>query len=233
VSAARRVESLLAGKELDGAGLGYDLEGDHLGIVAVGPGAAATVGTAATSLERRSLVVEARDGALWGWLGPGDETDSEYLNQLLGNKLPEGSFAGLGEPASGPEGWRLTHRQARAALTVARRGGESIVRYAEVPLLATMLRDDLLATSLWRLYLAPLEDDPNGGDELRRTLRAYFAAGRNASRAAAELGITRQAVMRRVRATERKIGRSIDSCGAELEVALRFEALETTTRLRA
>lgn len=229
MSAARLVEGLLAGEELDGAGIGYDLEGDHLGIVALGPGAAATVGTAATALEWRSLVVEARDGTLWGWLGPGDERDSQYLKQILGGELPAGALVGLGEPASGPDGWRLTHRQARAALAVARRGGGPIVRYAEVALLATMLRDDLLATSLRRLYLDPLEEaGPDGGEALKETLRAYFDADRNASLAAAALGVTRQAVARRVRAAEERIGCSIDVCAAELEVVLRFEALDAT-----
>jgi DNA-binding PucR family transcriptional regulator len=189
------------------------------------------IDAAARTLSRPTLLVEAAEGALWGWLGGGgEESDTESLKELLCRRWPRGSFVALGEPGTGPGGWRLTHRQARAALAVARRGDQPVVRYGDVALLASILRDDLLATSLWRLYLMPLEDEPDGGEELRRTLRAYFAAGRNASRAAAELGVTRQAVMRRVRAAEEKIGRSIDSFGAELEVALRFDALETMTR---
>ncbi len=132
----------------------------------------------------------------------------------------------IGEPAAGLAGWRLTHRQARAALAVAVRGRRPVVRYADVAILATVLRDDLLAGSLRRLYLEPLEDRRDRGETLRRTLRAWFAAGRNVSMAAAALGVSRQAVARRLRAAEERIGRPLDACDLELDAALRFAALD-------
>jgi hypothetical protein len=54
----------------------------------------------------------------------------------------------MGEPARGIDGWRLSHRQAKAALPTALRAPEAFVRYGDVALLAATLADDLLATSL-------------------------------------------------------------------------------------
>ena len=50
----------------------------------------------------------------------------------------------VGEPGEGLVGWRLSHRQAKAALPIAERRGQAILRYADVALLASILRDDLV-----------------------------------------------------------------------------------------
>jgi DNA-binding PucR family transcriptional regulator len=141
----------------------------------------------------------------------------------------------LGEPARGIEGWRQTHRQAQAALVVAlRRSGiqsptqektVTVTRYADVALLATALKDELLARALIDTYIAPLED-PRGGDPvLCETLRAYLAAERSVSSTAAALGVVRKTVENRLRAIEEKLGRSLHPCPVELEVALRLDEL--------
>jgi GGDEF-like domain/PucR C-terminal helix-turn-helix domain len=222
---ARRIEGLLAGDLLDEAGLTYDFDLHHLGVVAVGAGAVTAIEDAAASSGRRSLVSRPRRGTVWAWLGSESELDASDLEALLSHRWPTGVVLGLGEPARGQEGWRLTHRQARAALSVARRGGDTIARYADVALLASILKDELLATSLRRLYIEPLEEGRDGGEALRQALRAYFSAGRNVSVAAGALGVTRQAVARRLRAAEGRIGRPIGDCAFELEAALRFEEL--------
>ena len=101
-----------------------------------------------------------------------------------------------------------------------------MVRYSDVTLLASILRDDLAIASLRRLYLAPLEE-ARDGDNLRIALRAYFQAGRNVSSAAAALGLNRRTLSKRLQAAERILGRPLDSLAADLEVALSLEALET------
>ena len=112
----------------------------------------------------------------------------------------------FGEPAQGLEGWRLTHSQAQAALVVAlRRGGREDVRftrYADVALLAAALKDQALAGALVEIYLSPLDDLDNRGPLLRRTLRAYLEAERNASSAAAALGVARRTVENRLSTIE-------------------------------
>jgi hypothetical protein len=152
----------------------------------------------------------------------------------------------LGEPAPGLQGWRATHQQAQAALVVAQRRNRiprnrsprdgnprngipstpgAVTRYADVALLATALNDELLASALLDVYIAPLEDSRGSGPVLRETLRAYFAAERNASSAAAALGVVRNTVDNRLRAIEEQLGRTLHPCPAELEVALQLEEL--------
>jgi DNA-binding PucR family transcriptional regulator len=225
-----RVESLLSGELLDSSRIPYDFDLQSVGLVAVGQDADDAVADWIRALGESSLIVRSVGGAIWGWAGRGAGFDHQELDALV--TAGGGTRMAVGEPATGLAGWRLTHRQARAALPVALRGPARAVRYSQVAVLATVIRDELLTDSLRRIYIAPLEDGRDGGRELRRTLRAYFGAGRSVSTAGAELGVTRQAVSRRIRAAEQKLGRSISSCAADIEIALRLEALEETpTRL--
>lgn len=228
---AERVERLLAGETLVTSGLAYDFDAHHVGVVAGGTEALPAVQQLAGSMSAPTLVVDGAGGVAWGWFGGNadfGETGSARLvslaREVVGNRKADARMA-IGETAEGLGGWRLTHGQARAGLPVAMRGGEKAVRYGEVAVLASVLRDDMLATSLHRLYLQPLEECETGGVELRRTLRAYFAAGRSVTAAGKAIGVTRQAVARRLRVVEDTLGSSLADCGAELEIALRFDAL--------
>jgi DNA-binding PucR family transcriptional regulator len=71
----------------------------------------------------------------------------------------------------------------------------------------------------------PLAEERDGGETLRETLRAYFATGHNASSAAAALGVRRHTVASRLRAIEERLKRTLSSCAAALELALRLEEL--------
>jgi PucR-like helix-turn-helix protein/diguanylate cyclase with GGDEF domain len=221
---ASHVRRLLAGEFLDASELAYDFEGHHLGLVAFGPGVGETLQELAARLDRRLLSIAAREQMQWAWLGSGKATDPEELRAIAAEELTEESRVAIGEPSQGMEGWRLTHRQAKAALPVARQGQERTVRYADVALLASILQDDLLVTSLRRLYLEPLEAERDGGEVLRRTLRAYFEAERNVSSTAAALGVTRKTVTNRLGAVEGRLGRSLSSCTGELDAALYLDS---------
>lgn len=219
---AERVRRLLAGEPLETSEIGYDFGGHHTGLAA-DRGAARPIRELATALDARLLLVRRDEATIWAWLGarrPLDPAEVERAASSSSERPP--SALALGEPAEGPSGWRLTHRQAVAALSVAQRGPDPVVRYRDVALLASILQDDLLVTSLRRLYLEPLEAERDGGQALRDTLRAYFAARRNVSSAAAMLGVSRNTVGSRLRETEAVIGRPLSACGAELEIALRL-----------
>jgi DNA-binding PucR family transcriptional regulator len=110
-------------------------------------------------------------------------------------------------------------------MPIALRSPQVLVRYADVALLASILQDDLLATSLQQLYLAPLGAERDGGQALRETLRAYFAAERNVSSAAAALAVSRQTVINRLRTIEQRFDRPLNKCAAEVEAALSLEDL--------
>lgn len=210
--------------DFGGQEIPYDFEGWHLGVVAVGEGAERALRELAAGTECRPLLLARAEGVVWAWLGSRRRLDMPDLLDALAscqaNDTPAKPAIAIGEPAESLSGWRLTHRQAGAALPVAQRGRDPVVRYGDVALLASALHDDLLGESLRQLYLEPLEG--NGSPTLRRTLLAYLDCDRNSASAAAALGVTRQTVNYRLRAIEQRLGRPLAACASELEVALRL-----------
>jgi hypothetical protein len=223
---AELVQRLLNGELLDPAELSYDLKAVHIGAIADGDGAAEAFRALAQVLGARLLLIDLDESTpTWAWFGGRRRIDPARLQRATAECWPDRLPLAVGEPAQGVSGWRLTHQQARAALPIAVRRSPGLVRYADVALLASVLRDDLFTTSLQQLYLAPLSRERAGGETARETLRAYFAAGRNVSSAAAALGVSRQTAGSRLAAIEERLGRTLDSCGAELEILLQLESV--------
>lgn len=222
-----QVKRLLAGTLIDGLDIEYDLEGWHVAVVAVGPGAASEAQALGAALDRRLLIVRPDETSVWGWLGGKHRIGAA---DVLGTAVECSSGVvsmAVGEAAEGISGWRLSHRQAMAAVPIALRDSNQILRYAEVSLLAAALRDDVFLSSFGALYLDPLAEGKDGGEALRRTLRAYFEAGRQVSSTAAALGVSRQTVSSRLQMIEEKIGRTLDRCATELETALHLRSLSS------
>jgi hypothetical protein len=219
---AERIERLLAGEPLDTTGIDYDFGGHHLGAIAVGKDAERAIRGLTVAFDRRLLLVKPDEDQVWAWFGGRRELAPADLQTGLAQVPLTGVSLALGEANEGITGWRLTHRQAKAALPIAIRSGKT-VRYSEVALLAAVLRDDLLATSLREIYLKPIEQGRDGGEAARQTLLAYFAAERNVSSAAAGMGLSRRTVTNRLRAIERRLGQPLSAISAELEIALRLE----------
>jgi hypothetical protein len=219
------VKSLLAGERVDHSELGYELDGHHLALMAKGEGAPEAMRLLAGRLDRRLLAVCREEESTWAcWLGGSRPLAARRALRALGEIPLEGVVVTVGEPGEGLAGWRLSHRQAKAALPIAERRGEPVLHYADVVLLTSILRDDLVTTSLHQLYLEPLEAAPDGGKVARETLRAYFSAERNISSAAVALGVDRRTVTNRIRAIEELFGRPLKDIAAELETALRLDA---------
>lgn len=217
------MRELLAGEPVDPAGLRYELDGWHLAAIAAGPGAVEALRDLAAALKRSPLLIYGEEETVWVWLGGRSLLSARQALHMAERSLAPRVSLAIGEPGQGIEGWRLSHHQAKAAMLVARRGPEHRLRYAEVALLASALRDEMLVSSLRRIYLDPLEGERDGGMTLRRTLEAYFTAGQNASSAAAALGLSRQTVNSHLRSVEERIDRPLNSCMAELEIALRLD----------
>lgn len=220
-----RVRRLLAGEILGPADLHYDLNLWHLAAVASGPGAVEALRAIANALDSRLLVVCPNEKLAWAWFGGSPKSLARNPLRLVASIWPSHALLGLGEPGEALAGWRLSHRQAAAAMSVAQRSTDKVASYAEVSMLASALQDDLLSSSLQRAYLAPLECAPDGGVIARNTLNAYLAANQNTSSAAAALGVSRKTVSARLRSAEEKIGRPVDRCARELETALKLREL--------
>jgi predicted DNA-binding protein (UPF0251 family) len=215
------VQRLLGGELFDHTNLAYGFDAWHLGILALGPDVASRLAILAAELDRVLLLVSPDEETSWAWLGGRRRLSSQVMSRHL-STWPQHLRAAIGEPARGIAGWRLSHQQAKTASLVAQRSGKAGVRYADVALLAAVLRDDTLAASLRQLYLEPLELERDGGQTLRETLQAYIDAQQNGASAAAALGVSRQTVNNRLRAAEDRIGRSVIASAAEIDLALRL-----------
>jgi len=220
------IQGLLAGRLPSGeVELDYDLDGHHIGLMAMGEGADETMRALAKRLDRRLLVVRGEEEPIWAcWLGGRSPLGAESALRVLAELAHEQVLVAVGEPGEGLSGWRFSHRQARAALPIAERRRQHIVRYADVAVLASILCDDVGTLSLQQLYLEPLEKGRDGGKAARDTLRAYFATQRNISSTAAALGVDRSTVQNRIRTIEELFGRPLSDFATDLETALRLIA---------
>ena len=228
-SAAERrrecVKSLLAGELVATTELGYDLDPHPLGRVAKGEGAEERGRERASRLDRRLLAVRREEEQVWAcWLGGIRPLGAERALTVLADLTTDGVLVTVGEADEGLPGWRFSHQQAKAALPIAERKGQS-VRYVEVAILAAVIRDDLAVTSLREIYLKPLKRARDGGKVARETLRAYFQAERNISSTAAALGVDRRTVRNRLGAIEELIAHPLKDSLLNLEVALQLDAI--------
>lgn len=219
------VRDVLEGESPDPADalgtLGYDLRLHHLGLVASGRDAEAALRAIAAAVDApHRLVLSLAGDTAWAWLG---RTRSFGA---LGELPVEGeAVVSAGDPAPGTEGFRRSHAQAREAHAVAlRTRPRSLVRYDCVALEALMV-DEARAEAFAERELRGIDGGDARSRRLRETLRAYFAAGQNASAAAAMLGVHEHTVAYRLRTIEERIGRPVNARRAELETALRLQAL--------
>lgn len=225
-----QVRRLLGGELVDSselaAELRYDFEGHHVGLVVSGLRTSQALRDLAARLGCQLLLVHPQRGTAWAWIGGRDRIDPAELISILEPRLPAQVAMAVGESEECLGGWRASHRQAATALPLAVLGADPVVRYTDVALLAMAMQDDLLATSLHELYLAPLGAEKDGGETLLQTLGAYFLTGHDISSTAARLGVSRHTVANRIRTIEERLGRPISSCAPELRLALQLHDLD-------
>jgi len=216
------VRRLLAGELIETRALEYDLDRHHVAAISRGSQAPEELRRLAKRMGCRALIVRPTHETTWAWLGSRHKMDCRELPSPFSKNWPRHLPLALGEPGHGYSGWRLTHEQAHAAFSTVVSATQNVVHYADVALLASIRRDELLTRPLHNLYLAPLADERDGGATLRDTLRAYFAAGQNGSSAAAALKVSRQTVTNRLKVIEDRLGRPLTTCTGEIEAALRL-----------
>lgn len=206
--------------------LGYELSGDHLGFVASAVQAHADVRGELERLLARTtlpaLVVPARDGRWWGWLGcpslMGDQTEAQLAAASL-----TGVVIGVGSAGRGREGFRTTHRQALQAHWVARlsspeRPGVSVHRNVEH--LALLCNDPDGAQRFSSRILRDLARRDDTAQRLRATVRALLDCGQNRARAAALMHVHPKTIGYRVHQAEALLGRTLSESTFRLQAAL-------------
>jgi hypothetical protein len=199
--------------------LDYDLRLHHLACVVAGPDPDRALRALARDLDApHALVVSLSGDTSWGWLG---RVRPFELPERL--EPPADAVLSIGDPASGIDGFRRSHREAREAHAVALRRRESgdVVSYDSVALEALLAADEERARAFAARELEGLDGADQRSARLRETLRAYFACGQNASAAAAVLGVHEHTVTYRLRRAEDRLGRPVAARRAELELALR------------
>lgn len=221
---AQCVAKLLAGEAADTTKLGYDLWAWHLGAVAVGPRAEIVIRRLAERLGCQLLFLPRGAETAWIWLGAKHAVPFAELERTVLSGVHADISLAVGEAREGVDGWRLTHREAQTALGIMLRRPQQIVRCSDVVLSAVLMRDDEIRRFLVDAYLRPL-DECRDADVLRETLRTYSSLDHNAASTAATLGVDRHTVQRRLRRVEEVIARPLETCRAELEIALRIEGL--------
>lgn len=225
---ADQVRSLLAGETGEPPELDYAFKQLwHLGVVARGVKAREVIGGLESGSVKRLLLVVQDKESLWAWVGSESRSAVTEVSCSLRGPAITGVSVGLGEPSKGMQGWRLTHRQAQAALLIVSRERSDVVQYTDHMLLASVLQDATLARSLEEIYLLPLASNSDGGCAWRTTLRAYFQTRGNVTKTAAIVRVDRTTVNRRLREIEQQLGRTIHTCQGELELALRWHELHS------
>jgi hypothetical protein len=211
--------------------LDYDFDGWHVAMILKGRGAESVARTLSDRMACRSLIAPVEREVISAWFGSSGNGGTREVERVFADVASQDISAALGEPRAGLDGWRLTYREAQAALQVLLRRPGRLVRCRDVILEGAVLWDRQLATSLVQTFLAPL-DDRGTGDVLRRTLAAYFEANRNVTSAAAALGLARPTVERHLRRVEEQLGQNLDDCSAQVQVALTIEDLVGETGLK-
>jgi hypothetical protein len=224
--AAEEVKRLLDGdSDSLSENVSYRLDGWHLGVIAWGDDSEEALRAIAARLDQTLLTVSRGKDIAWGWLGGRRPLAVHAVEHIAAATLPDEASLAIGEPHHGVAGWRQTHQEAQVALRVMFRRPEKIIRGSSVVLLAALLRDQVLANLVKDAFLLPLEAD-NSGEGLCRTVQAYMEFGFNASSTSAALEIDRSTVQRHLHKVEQRLGRHLNTCHAELKVALELKALE-------
>jgi hypothetical protein len=221
---AARVRRLLNGERVDVAPLGYSFNAWHIAMIVTGSGAKGAMSRLEEGLGRQALPIEQDNETVWGWLGGARLAVAEVEQFVSSSSLPGVALA-IGETAFGLNGWRVTHRQAQEARCVALLNPQAVTTYADVGVLAPWALDRAHAMSFVQVHLGPLNDMKDGGASARETLWEVFRAGHQIEAAASALKIDRGTLRTRLARIERCLGFALPSRQAELEVALRLEAL--------
>ncbi|MHB2000602.1 MAG: helix-turn-helix domain-containing protein [Solirubrobacteraceae bacterium] len=221
-SLARRI---LAGKHVSEHELDYDLETEHVGLIAWGEGTRTAIAAIAERLGYQQWIVTNEDGTVWAWLGSRRACSAAEIERALSRDLHAGVFAAIGEPVSKASGFRETHGLAQAAYLVAQLSRQRITRYADVAREARALQDPMHSEWLIRTYVTPIVEHRSGA-ALRKTLEMFYEAAHKVDSASRLLGIDRHTINRRLDKVADIIGRPLPSCHSDIELALSLARLK-------
>ncbi|HJQ48676.1 MAG TPA: helix-turn-helix domain-containing protein [Amycolatopsis sp.] len=194
------------------------LAGNRLGV------GARLIHRAASLLQSASVLVVATGPAeMSAWIGTSSAPDISRLFGLDTELRAQQSRLAVGGPASGLEGFRRSHREARWADRAARQQASPtrVTLHADVAAIA-LVTDPMQARAFIGAELGGLAADDDEARRLRRTVAVFCEAGFNITRAAELLNTHKNTVNYRLRKAERRRGVPLSVHRMELELALRL-----------
>jgi hypothetical protein len=199
----------------------------HLAAIVTGDAAPDLLAQLASESDRALLSVAVVEGTVWAWLGGRRPVDPRELARRLEQAgVPEDTRVAFGTDEAEVDGFRASHRRARAAGRVAADRGMSTTVHDDVALEILMSADEAEAAAFAARELRGIDGEDARSRILRATLRSYFAHGQNAAATASALGVHEQTVAARLRAAEERRGAPVGSRRAELEIALRIAGVQ-------
>ncbi|MEV4419881.1 helix-turn-helix domain-containing protein [Patulibacter sp. NPDC049589] len=235
---ADTVRELLDGSPVDvdvaSRRLGYELRGRHVGLVlSADPtagrhpepgGLERAASRAAVALGARDpLVVPVGRSVLWAWVPAPAEEDADLAARLEARVLEPGLQLAAGRPASGPDGFRITHEEARHAAELhgdLEGHGTGVASYRALELVSLLSADPERARRFVQHELGPLAGDDAASASLRETALAFLDHGGSHQAAAQQLHVHKNTVYTRVRRAERELGVPVAPGRAALHAAL-------------
>lgn len=233
---AETVNAMLAGAPIDVATaerrLGYELSRDHLAFV-VWPDDGETFDEGPAELERVAidvgvamemaspLVVVLGRHLVAAWV---PRKDNPKRRLSVGANRCSVAF---GEPASGPAGFVISHREAMQARRVARLTGRGAggIRYLDVAVTALASSEADLARAFVSRVLRGLAGQDDQTRRLAGTLSVYLEENASPARTAQRLGVHVNTVKNRLRSVAELLGGPPEQHVAERLVALRLARL--------
>lgn len=218
----RATQSVLAGKHPVIALPFYDLDAEHVAVVARGATAHA-LATFAQGRGRTAVCLYLDRSVVWAWFSA---VSPEKVRDVVFEQAQRG-WLGIGEPAWGVAGFRRSHAEARSAYRVSEWTGQRAARFADVSAEAIGLADVDAALALVHRHLGQLAGEGRRKDVLRETLEVYLASQQTLRYAAAKLGLTERTVANRLAAVRELLPPNTELSSLELALALRLRPLVT------
>jgi DNA-binding PucR family transcriptional regulator len=205
--------------------ISYRLDASHIGYTLWDASGADRVclETVAAELGARTghwqhLTVRSDSGTLNGWLSC---RAGSLQPALHGMEPPPGIQVAFGSAHWGLSGFRLTYREALEAKRVSRAiGGQPLMMYDDIGVLALASRDTELACAFVEVHLGSLGADDEKSRSLRETLRVFLQERGSPAATAARLRLHRNTVVKRIEKIEESLDTPIDRGSLNLRVAL-------------
>ncbi|WP_142046105.1 PucR family transcriptional regulator [Arthrobacter sp. SLBN-100] len=165
-----------------------------------------------------TLIVPTGAYAAWGWKALPSKTTNAATP-----KIAAGHYIAVGRVSEGREGFRVSHRQARAVEELLRNGPapkQVITTHADVDLAILLMSDIDRARAFAQLHLGELAAEDQRTSVLRDTLRSYLKHQRSVIQVAKEQHISRNTVTYRVQQAFRLANVEPEGSVIRLEAAL-------------